>query len=159
MIEVTRLLQSCYLFKGLSEQQLRCMSEISEEMQIKKAQWLFHEGKPADQIFCLNQGAVELITEIDDGFELPIKILRSKGSCFGIAALVAPYLYSLSARCAEDGSVLAIKQADLEHLISQDNEMGCILMSNMCRDLLERLKEARQELKIHFKTLFKFVRT
>lgn len=159
MIEVTRLLQSCYLFKGLSEQQLRCMSEISEEMQIKKAQWLFHEGKPADQIFCLKQGAVELITEIDDGFELPIKILRSKGSCFGIASLVAPYLYSLSARCAEDGSVLAIKQADLERLISQDHEMGCILMSNMSRDLLERLKEARQELKIHFKTLFKFVRT
>lgn len=159
MIEVTMLLQSCYLFKGLSEQQLRCMSEISKEMQIKKGQWLFHEGKPADQIFCLKQGAVELITEIDDGFELPIKILRSKGSCFGIASLVAPYLYSLSARCAEDGSVLAIKQADLERLISQDHEMGCILMSNMSRDLLERLKEARQELKIHFKTLFKFART
>lgn len=159
MIEVTMLLQSCYLFKGLSEQQLRCTSEISKEMQIKKGQWLFHEDKPADQIFCLKQGAVELITEIDDGFELPIKILRSKGSCFGIASLVAPYLYSLSARCAEDGSVLAIKQADLERLISQDHEMGFILMSNMCRDLLERLKEARQELKIHFKTLFKFVRT
>jgi hypothetical protein len=37
----------------------------------------------------------------------------------------------------------------------EDHELGCTIMKNLAQHLLERLKETRQELKIHFKTLFK----
>jgi hypothetical protein len=40
----------------------------------------------------------------------------------------------------------------------QDPEMGVIIMSNLAKTFLYRLKEARQEVKIHFKTLFKVMR-
>ena len=45
------------------------------------------------------EGAVELLTKVEEGFELPIAILRNPGDCTGTSSLVAPYLYSLSSRC------------------------------------------------------------
>jgi CRP-like cAMP-binding protein len=61
----------------------------------------------------------------------------------------------LSARCAEDGLLLSMQKTDLEQLIKSDLEMGHALLVNLAKHFLDRLKETRQELKIHFKTIFK----
>jgi len=147
-------LSSCYLFQGLSEYQINQLINIGSEAPIQKDQWLYREGEDTQQIFVLQEGAVELLTTVD-AIELPITILRSTGDCFGTSALVEPYTYSLSARAVEDGSVLAFKRVDLELLKKQDHEFGCIIQANLAKHFLERLKETRQELKIHFKTIFK----
>jgi CRP/FNR family transcriptional regulator, cyclic AMP receptor protein len=150
-----QLLSSCYLFKGLSESQLLHLSEITKEERIKKGHFLMHEGKKAEALFVLKEGAVELLTTVNDDFELPIAILRNPGDCTGTSSLLEPYEYSLSSRCAEDGTLFVIQKADLEHLMIEDHGLGCIIMENLAQHLLDRLKETRQELKIHFKTLFK----
>jgi CRP-like cAMP-binding protein len=147
-------LSSCYLFQGLSDSQLDNLSTIGIETPIQKDQWLFREEEDTQQIFILKEGAVELLTTVD-AIELPITILRSAGDCFGTSALVAPYKYSLSARGVEDGALLAINRVDLETLIKQDHEIGCIILGNLAKHFLERLRETRQELKIHFKTILK----
>ncbi len=82
-------------------------------------------------------------------------ILRNPGDCTGTSSLIVPYEYSLSARCAEDGTMLVIKRVDLQKLIMEDCGLGFTVMTNLAQHLLDRLKETRQELKIHFKTLFK----
>ncbi len=150
-------LSLCYLFQGLSESQLNRLTVIGEEVPVQKGQWLFHENDKAAQVFILKDGAVELLTTVDDAVELPIAITREPGSCFGTAALVPPYRYSLSARVVEAGSLLSIKRADLQKIIDEDLELGYTIQTNLAQHFLERLKEARQELKIHFKTLFRSV--
>jgi len=119
-----------------------------------------HEGKKAEELFVLKQGAVELLTRVNDdlvneNFELHLAILRNPGDCTGTSSLLEPYIYSLSARCFEDSELRVIKHTDLKHLMLADHELGCTLMKNLAQHLLDRLKETRQELKIHFKTLFK----
>jgi CRP-like cAMP-binding protein len=119
-----------------------------------------HEGQKAEELFVLKKGAVELLTRVNDDlvnndFELPIAILRTPGDCSGTSSLVEPYIYSLSARCFEDSELLIIKHTDLKNLMLADHELGCTIMKNLAQHLLDRLKETRHELKIHFKTLFK----
>ena len=150
-----QLLSSCYLFKGLSESQFHDLSEITKEVRAQKGQFLMHEGQKAEELFVLEQGAVELLTTVNDDFELPIAILRNPGDCSGTSSLLEPYIYSLSARCFEDSELLMIKQSDLINLMLADHELGCCMMKNLAQHLLDRLKETRQELTIHFKTLFK----
>ncbi len=150
-----QLLATCYLFEGLSESQLQRLGAVTTEARMQKGKWLFFEGEEAKELYVLKQGAVELMTKVDDDFELPIAMLRDPGSCFGTSSLIAPHECSLSSRCAEQGSLLVIKQADLQKLILEDRELGCTIMTNWAGHLLNRLKETRQELKIHFKTLFK----
>jgi CRP-like cAMP-binding protein len=148
-------LSSCYLFKGLSEAQLDSLIAIGNETRIRKDQWLFREDEAAEQMFVLKDGAVELFTTVETDIELPITIVRTPGNCFGTSALVPPHKYSLSARGVEDGTLLTIKKADLEKLIKQDHEVGYTILTNLAKHFLDRLKETRQEIRIHFKTIFK----
>ena len=145
----------CHLFEGFSEIQFERLNALMEEIAVKKGERLFREGEAAEQLYCIKQGAVEMLTSIDDHIELPIKILRSEGSYFGTSSLVPPYIYSLSARSYEDSILMVIKQSQLMEQTKRDPEMGFIIMSNLAKMFLDRLKETRQEVKIHFKTLFK----
>jgi CRP/FNR family transcriptional regulator len=149
------LLSECYLFDGLSASQLQNLTAITLETQIEEGQWLLQEGHEAKELYVLKEGAVELITKVDDTFELPIAMLRDPGSCFGTSALVSPHTYSLSARCVEAGTIFAIRQGDMQELIREDRDLGCTLLTNWAAHLLNRLKENRQQLKIHFKTLIR----
>ena len=148
-----------FLFRGLTKSQLQQLNIAANEIQVPKGQWLFQEGKMADRVYIIKSGAVEMLTKVNGEYELPIKIVRSEGGCFGSSALVPPYLYSLSARCAEDAVLLEIKRLDLEKLSAEDSALGCAIMTNLAQHLLDRLKETRQELKIHFKTLFRSMHT
>ena len=148
-------LASSFLFKGFSESQLQRLAAISTEIRVPKGQWLFQEGKPADRLYVLKNGAVEMLTKVNGEYELPIKIIRSKGGSFGTSALIFPYEYSLSSRCAEDAELLEIMRDDLEQLNVEDSTLGYTVMKNLAQNLLDRLKETRQELRIHFKTLFR----
>ena len=147
-------LSSCYLFQGLSESQLNHLMTIGNEARIQAGQWLYHEGEAGEQMFVLKDGAVELLTTVDE-VELPVSIVREPGNCFGTSTMVPPNQYSLSARCAEDGTLVGIKKTDLEQLIKADAELGRTILTNLAKHFLDRLKETRQELKIHFKTIFK----
>ena len=126
-----------------------------EEISVKKGERLFQEGETAELLYCVKQGAVEILTSIDDHIELPIAIFRSEGSYFGMSSLVPPHIYSLSARSYEDSILTVIKRSRLMEQTKSDPEMGFIIMSNLAKAFLDRLKETRQEVRIHFKTLFK----
>ncbi|RLC01062.1 MAG: hypothetical protein DRH90_17025 [Deltaproteobacteria bacterium] len=145
----------CHLFEGLSEIQFERLFVLMEEVAVKKGERLFREGEAAEQLYCIKQGAVEMLTSIDNHIELPITILRSEGSYFGTSSLVPPYIYSLSARSYSDSTLMVIKRSRLMEQAKRDPEMGFIIMSNLAKMFLDRLKETRQEVKIHFKTLFK----
>lgn len=113
------------------------------------------EGGQAEELFVLKEGAIELLTKVEDGFELPIAIFRDPGDCTGTSSLVEPYIYSLNSRCVEDSKMLVIEKLALNKLMREDHNLGCIIMKNLAQQLLSRLKETRKELKIHFKTIFR----
>jgi CRP-like cAMP-binding protein len=144
---------SCYLFGRLSETQLERVFAISREKKIKKGQWLFREDQEAQNFYLIQKGAIELLTVVDKHIEIPITMVRAKNGCIGIGALVPPFRYSLSARAAHDSNLLVFKRRDLEGLKRDDPGLVCIMMNNLAQKLLERLRESRQELKIHFMNL------
>ena len=152
-------ISSIFLFKDLSESRLKKIAHTVKKTRIIKGNWLFHEGDRADRFYALENGAVELFTRIDDDLELPVTIIRNAGGCFGIPALVPPYQYSLSCRCAEDADLLIFRREDIEKLSAEDHALGCTIMINLAQYLLGRLKETRQDLKNHFKTLFQATHT
>ena len=150
---------SCYLFKGLTEEQKNRTISVIKEISMDKGQRIFTEGDEAFALYILKEGAVELITIVENSFEMPVAILRNPGDCFGTPALVKPHVYSLSARCVEKGYLLVIEQSALRAQIEHDPAFGHIIMANLAGHFLERLKESRQELKVHFKTLLRYTRS
>jgi CRP-like cAMP-binding protein len=147
----------CYLFEDLTDQQVNQIISITREITVKKGQRIFTEDEEATALYILKEGTVELITRIEGDFEMPIVILRNPGDCFGTSALIAPHVYSLSARCVAGGGLFVIERTALQQLMMKDHEVGCTMMRNLARHYLDRLKQTRQELRIHFRTLFKSI--
>jgi hypothetical protein len=81
-----------------------------------------------------------------------------RGSCLGAGALVEPFTYSLSARCVETARLLTMERADLVQIMENQSDVGKCVMANLAGHYQSRLREARQELKIHFKILLKVMR-
>jgi len=63
---------STYLFKGLSKSRLQRLNDTAKEIKVLKGQWLFQEGNSADRMYVLKSGAVEMLTRVNDEFELPV---------------------------------------------------------------------------------------
>jgi CRP/FNR family transcriptional regulator len=150
-------LRSCYLFEGLSESQIERIIAVAQELNFEKGQWLFNEEQEAAHLYLVKAGAVELVIKVEDAIEIPIAIIRSDNGCLGVSALIEPHRYTLSARCLDDSTLLAISKTRLEDLMSADADMRCIIMTNLATKLLNRLKETRQEVKIHFMNLVRSV--
>ena len=150
---------SCYLFQGLTDGQKNRVTSVIKETAMESGQRIFTEGDEALTLYILKEGTVELMTVVENDFEMPVAILRNPGDCFGTPALLKPHVHSLSARCVEKGYLFTIKQSDLQEQITGDPELGCIIMANLAGHFLERLKEARKELRVHFKTLLRYTRS
>ena len=150
---------SCYLLQGLTEDQKNRVASVTKETSMDSGQRIFTEGDEALTLYILKEGAVELMTVVENDFEMPVAILRNPGDCFGTPALLKPHVHSLSARCVEKGCLFTIKQSDLQEQIANDPVLGCIIMGNLAEYFFERLKESRQELKVLFKTLLRFTRS
>ena len=150
---------STYLFRGMGEAQMKKILAAGKEITMKKGQQIIKEGQAANGVYILRSGAVELLTNVEKDFDLPISILRMPGDVFGTSALVPPYQYSLSARCVEEGVLFCMETAALRKLATEDRDIGCQMMSNLAAHFLDRLKETRQEVKIHFKTLLGCLRS
>lgn len=147
-----------FLFKGLDQDQLAKIAAITREISMENGQKLFVEGDEAKHIYILKEGAVELMIEVDRDLQLPISMLRNPGEIFGSHALIAPYQYSLSARCEEAGTLLGIERSSLKELMVADRGLECMIMRNLAEDFLDRLRGTRQELKTHFRILLKSAR-
>ena len=150
-------LSSCYLFQGVPQSQIERVAAITREQRFQKDQWLFHEEQEATHLYLVKDGAVELVIKMEDTIDIPIAIIRPDNGCLGVGALVEPYRYSLSARCLDDSTLYVIARTQLQKLMSADSEMHRIIMTNLAMKLLNRLKETRQEVKIHFMNLVRSI--
>ena len=150
-------LSSCYLFEGLSQSQIERIVAIIQEQKFQKQQWVFNESQEATHLYLVKDGAVELVTRVEDTIEIPISIIRPNNGFLGLSALLEPYRYSLSARCLDDSTLLVIPKTQLHDLMHDDSELHCAMMTNLAKKLLDRLKETRQEVKIHFMNLVRSV--
>lgn len=147
-----------YLFRGLDNDQLKRIAAVAREVSMENGQQICREGEEANSLYILKTGAVELMTTVENDVELPISVLRNPGDIFGSGILIAPYTYNLTARCSGTGILLRIEGSALQKLMVEDRDLGCIIMTNLAEQFLTRLKESRQEIKMHFNTLLRSYR-
>jgi CRP-like cAMP-binding protein len=132
---------------------MNALSAISKTHTVQKGQWVYHKAESAEHIYLVEEGAIELVMPVEPDIEIPVALIRPGNGCVGVAALLDPYIYTLSARCKEDSRLTVIVGADLLALFENDPEFGSTVMTNLAQRLLERLRETREEVKIHFMNL------
>ncbi len=134
-------------FARLSDSQIERLLPFVMEETIPYNGTFFEEGQPANYLFLLTRGSVDLYFKMPDDprHRVLAGAINAVGP-FGISALIEPHTYAMTARAGTDCHVLRIDAEPLRNTMAQDTQMGYTLMREIAQASMERMHLAQQRL-------------
>ncbi len=143
------LLRRYPFFGRLSEAHLKAIAMLTDEVFCSEGQMLCEIGQPADALYLLIEGGIELHYIIDrDGSKRRKDFYVgdvNPGEPFGISALIEPYPYTPCARVTQAGRVLKINGSGLRVMCEVDNGIASALMRHIAKNALSLLEGTRTQ--------------
>lgn len=131
-------------FDGLSQEELRSLSAIAEQVLFQRSEFIFREGEPADALYLLRDGWVDIVINTSgEGDRQELVTTLTPGEIFGWSAVVEPHIYTASALCASPVEAIRFGGAGLLALFEANPRLGCLLTRKICRVISDRLRAAR----------------
>jgi len=147
---IIETLKSTEFFGGLETKYLEKVSILCRGGSYQEGMMIFKEGDEATELYVLTDGRVALEMEVrpvPDRPAIPTAVeVVTKGESFGWSALVEPHVYTLSARCLTNCTVLAIKGDLLRKVMADDTALGFELMKRLAQLIGLRLMHTRLRL-------------
>jgi CRP-like cAMP-binding protein len=138
-----------YPFFGLeTEEQLKAIAMIADEMTFPKDTYLLKENAPANKLWLLLEGDMDLIYS-GGGEGAVANILVGSiapGEVLGVSSMIEPYKFISTAKSTTPIKVIEIDANGLRALMEVDCRLGYALMRNIASAVLERLKYTQVEL-------------
>lgn len=143
----TETLSQFNLFNGLPDTLLKEIAAISQEVAVKKDEFIFREGEKADKLHFLMQGSVALRVKLTSRPEsITVSYVSSPYQSFGWSGVVAPHHYTSSAECDEDSTLLIIPAQPFIEILERNPEYGFKVMKRIAEIIADRLRNSRQAL-------------
>jgi CRP-like cAMP-binding protein len=145
------LLRLYPFFGHLDDAQLRELAMIAEEVPFKSGEIVFREGDPAEYLYFLLEGCIDLYFTLAGAEHaapekgIPVGEINP-GEPFGISALIEPHLLTATALTAGPGRMLTIDGAALRALMQKDRRMAYQLTHQAARAAIGRLHATRVQL-------------
>ncbi len=137
MISIDKL-RNVDIFQGLTDWELRIVSQFFQEEILEEGITLFQEGERADRLFILEEGAVSLSFKEEEQYSV-----ADPGRIIGWSFLVSPNRYTASAVTTAPSKLLVIKSPDFYYLIHKELRMGVKVMENLAQVVASRLSQIR----------------
>lgn len=135
------------LFRGLNDEELKKVADLCRRRSLNKDDFCFSQGRQAMELHLCCSGRVDILVRINEPWSKEVAVYTAKeGEVFGWSALVEPYFYTASARCAENVEEMFIKGAELIKLFEQEWHIGYQIMKNLSAVISSRLTESRAKL-------------
>jgi predicted acylesterase/phospholipase RssA/CRP-like cAMP-binding protein len=116
MIRTAAFLRNVPVLIGLSDELRERLAAQVRDVRVLAGEWLMREGEPADSMFIVRSGRLEVIDEGPP--EALIRVLR-RGDVLGELALLRRGTRSASVRARRDADLLELGRAEFESLIEQ----------------------------------------
>jgi CRP/FNR family cyclic AMP-dependent transcriptional regulator len=145
-MDVHKALRRSAFFRNLTDEQLATLAAIAHTEERQRGEYLFREGAPADRLYLIVSGRVELEIQIDAGGAIAVVEALSANDLVGWSAIVEPYLYTSSGRCVQPTVVVAIDGRRLRELMRADARLGLEVYQEIARIVARRLRDTRLRL-------------
>jgi signal transduction histidine kinase len=146
---IKKTLRKSSLFDELTDAELEEVAKLSKKRVYRVGDIVFTEGEPAKELYVIEDGTVVLEMSIRLGRgssrQGSIDVL-SQGQVFGWSAIAEPNIFTMSARCLENTTVIAIDRARLQLLFNENNALGFKLMKKIVGVVSSRLARSRDTL-------------
>ena len=145
-----QLLRRYPFFGFLDEVQLRAIAMVAEELLLESGQTLFTEGQPADALYILEDGYIELYYLANESESLDFNGILVGGICPGeviaISSLIEPHILTSTARASKPSRVIKINACALLDLLKTDRRLAYVLTHQAAKTAVERLLTTRIQL-------------
>lgn len=140
-------LQGYPFFAGLSDEELQRIAAITEEKTYGLNTYIGYEGNPAEKLYLVVIGPVEVqINTDDEGLQRETVIVRHAGEVCGWSALVEPYILTASLFCPGRATVLEMDAKAMRALFEENHHLGYRILQRIAATASERLKSTRRQL-------------
>ncbi|MFC1491241.1 cyclic nucleotide-binding domain-containing protein [Nitrospinota bacterium] len=139
-IEKALFLKSINLFESMSPEQLKILSNISEEMTFNTGDVLFNEGDPADYLYIIVDGEIEIIKNHASPQQVRLAVLGTKAS-FGEMAIFGSEGRSATAVASMDSSFLAMRKEHLLLLIQENPTISTAIVFQLANIIRENNRQ------------------
>jgi len=150
------LLKKFEAFRGLSEDQLLRIQPFCEMLSFQKDAKLFTEGNPAEHLWLVVEGAVDLRFELPDNRPTTeehtvssVKVGKrgQVAQTFGWSCFVPPYKMRLSAYCVADKtSIVRVAKSALIKEFEKDPQMGYAFLTYLITVVGYRFHQFQDEI-------------
>ena len=142
--EIGQVVREHPFFRGLEPRFCDVICGCAKYAHFQAAEYLFHEGDPADQFYLIREGCVALEVRAP-GRALTVQTLRP-GEIVGVSWLIPPYRWSQDARAVEFTRAIAMDAACLRGKCEADHDLGYALMKRFVPVLIQRLQSTRLQI-------------
>jgi CRP-like cAMP-binding protein len=145
------LLQRFAFFSFMDEKELRAVTKIAQEVQLKEGDVLCEAGAPADAMYFLIKGHLPYYMVVktehipDYKQEYYIGDINPE-EISGISALVEPYQYTATLRADKPCRLIKIEAAALRALCEVDPHLSTGFMRAIAKAAMERLQMTQVQL-------------
>jgi len=131
-------LEDIAFFQGLSSaDRKRILADFRAEDH-RAGEVFFQQDQPADRLYLLVSGRVEIRFKPYDGEALTVSIIEA-GGVFGWSAALGRSSYTSGAVCTADGRCLSIRGRDLRRICEDHPATGVILLERLAEVIALRL--------------------
>jgi len=141
-------LENCGLFIDLPSDVLERIHGLVCERDFDENTTIFNEGDPAEELFILASGEVELDYTLPNQPDTVLRITRiAPGEVFAWSALAGLNRLSAKARTLQKSRVYAISGSHLREIFKSSPEAGYLVMSRLTAVVASRLLDSRLQLR------------
>jgi CRP-like cAMP-binding protein len=149
-------LKKVHAFEGLTENQLVKLQPYCAQLEFQRGSKLFKEGDPAEHLWVVLEGAVDLRFELPDKrppseehtvFSADVGLREQVAQTFGWSCFVPPFKMRLSAYCvAEKTIIIRVAKADLIKEFEKDPQMGYVFLTYLITVVGYRFHQFQDEI-------------
>ena len=136
-------LKKAELFKTLDESQLNSLLSYAHVESFVEGHTIFKQGKEADSLYMLIEGGVDLTVKTQEKNDFMTSKIEKEGAVFGMASLLEPYHYNVTATCLNPSKVLILPANQLIRAMEKDPKMGMEIMKKLATIYFNRLNHLR----------------
>ncbi|MCX7944467.1 MAG: cyclic nucleotide-binding domain-containing protein [Deltaproteobacteria bacterium] len=144
-------LKSNSLFKGFDEASILKFAEVFEELEYESGGIVFEENTPADALYIIMEGCVNIYIKNSEGKQIMIGRLI-QNETLGLLSLIGNFEHLINAVAQENTTILKLPRQKFIELNKTNPQMSLRLILNAFSEFVKLLQENSETFKFIIET-------
>lgn len=138
------------IFRGLPKTTAVGLRPLLHDLKLAEGEHIFEQGDPAEQVYVVVDGEIEIVYRPDDGGSIMVGAIRS-GGVFGLSAALGRRVYTSGAQSSRASQVVWIAREDLKRYCRGNSVAGEQFLARLAHAIAGRLEKPANDiaLKLH----------